>query len=122
MPSGLSIHVVDVSRGVVATGMRVDVYACKPRTLLASGSISGTGVLDASALAAVMKPGFYEAVFHAADFYRDAAAAMPGSPGLPAIPFLDIVTYRFGIARSDQHYHLPMKITPWGYSCFRGGA
>ena len=41
---------------------------------------------------------------------------------LPAVPFLDVVTYRFGIADPQQHYHLPFKCTPWGYSCFRGGA
>ena len=116
MPAGISIHVVDVSRGVVALGMRVDVYACEPRALLASGSISAAGVLDMAALATVMKPGFYEAVFHAADYYRGAAVDVPD------VPFVDVVTYRFGIARPDQHYHLPMKITPWGYSCFRGGA
>ena len=116
MSSGLSIHVVDVSRGVVAAGMRVDIYACEPRALLASGSISATGALDSPALAAVMKPGFYEAVFHAADYYRNAGVDVPD------VPFVDVVTYRFGIARPDWHYHLPMKITPWGYSCFRGGA
>jgi 5-hydroxyisourate hydrolase len=41
---------------------------------------------------------------------------------LPEVPFLDEVSYRFGIADPRQHYHLPMKLTPWGYSCFRGGA
>ena len=40
----------------------------------------------------------------------------------PLVPFLDVVSYRFGIADLDAHYHLPMKCTPWGYSCFRGGA
>ena len=55
-------------------------------------------------------------VFHVAAFYRGSV------PALPAVPFLDHVTYRFGIADSQQHYHLPMKLTPWGYSCFRGGA
>jgi len=39
-----------------------------------------------------------------------------------AVPFLDVVSYRFGIAEPEAHYHLPMKCTPWGYSCFRGGA
>ena len=116
MPGGISIHVVDVSRGVVAAGMHVDVYASEPRRLLASGSISATGVLDAPALSATMAVGHYEAVFHAADYYRTAGVAVP------ATPFIDVVTFRFGIDRPDQHYHLPMKMTPWGYSCFRGGA
>jgi 5-hydroxyisourate hydrolase len=115
---GLSIHVVDVSRGLVAAGMRVEVLALgasgwRP---LAQGIISAKGTLDDAALDARLDAGAYEAVFHVADFYRGA-----GVP-LPAVPFLDVVTYRFGIADPQAHYHLPFKCTPWGYSCFRGGA
>ena len=62
------------------------------------------------------EPGFYEARFHVADYYRAAASR------LPAVPFLDVIAYRFGVADPEAHYHLPMKCTPWGYSCFRGGA
>jgi len=115
---GLSIHIVDVSRGVVATGMRVDVFVLSGdvRRLLARGAISAKGTLDEPALATVLPAGAYEAVFHVADYYRDAKVA------LPAVPFLDVVTYRFGIADPQAHYHLPFKCTPWGYSCFRGGA
>jgi 5-hydroxyisourate hydrolase len=115
MAGGLSIHVVDVSRGIVAAGMRVDVHRCAPPTLLASGAISARGTLDVGALAEPMTPGFYEAVFHVAAFYGTAGIVETG------VPFLDVVTYRFGIADPQQHYHLPMKLTPWGYSCFRGG-
>jgi 5-hydroxyisourate hydrolase len=115
---GLSIHVVDVSRGVIAAGMRVEVFALSGdvRRLLARGAISANGSLDEPALATVLPAGAYEAVFHVADYYRDAKVA------LPAVPFLDVVTYRFGIADPQAHYHLPFKCTPWGYSCFRGGA
>lgn len=114
---GVSIHVVDVSRGVVATGMRVELYAVSgaPR-LIAAGNVSKTGVLADPALERTFEPGFYEARFHVADYYREAIAA--GA----AVPFLDVINYRFGIAEPAQHYHLPMKCTPWGYSCFRGGA
>lgn len=116
---GISVHVVDVSRGVVAGGMRVEVWAAtagiEPR-LVASGAIAGNGVLDHPALAQRFEPGYYEARFHIAEFYRAAIGA--GA----AISFLDVVSYRFGIADPDAHYHLPMKCTPWGYSCFRGGA
>jgi len=115
MAGGLSIHVVDVSRGIVAAGMRVDVRRIAPEALLASGTIGARGTLDDAALAATMTPGVYEAVFHVAAFYREAGIIGTG------VPFLDIVTYRFGIADPQQHYHLPMKLTPWGYSCFRGG-
>jgi 5-hydroxyisourate hydrolase len=115
---GLSIHVVDVSRGVVAAGMRVEVFALGggERRTLARGVVSAKGTLDDAALDGVLAAGFYEAEFHVADYYRGA-----GVP-LPAVPFLDVVTYRFGIADPQAHYHLPFKCTPWGYSCFRGGA
>jgi 5-hydroxyisourate hydrolase len=117
---GISIHVVDVSRGVVASGMRVELFAAggdssSPR-LIAAGDVSGSGVLADYALDRRFEPGFYEARFHVADYYRAALGTGPG------VPFLDVVSYRFGIADPEAHYHLPMKCTPWGYSCFRGGA
>jgi 5-hydroxyisourate hydrolase len=74
-------------------------------------------VLDEPALMSdAVGTGYYEAVFHVADWYRAAGVA------LPALPFLDVVTYRFAVGDLAAHYHLPMKLTPWGYSCFRGGA
>jgi 5-hydroxyisourate hydrolase len=116
---GLSIHVVDVSRGVVAEGMTIEV-AFMPesgsRRVLAAGTISAKGTLDHPALAEVLEAGRYQAVFHIGAYYRAANVAMPD------VPFLDVVTYDFGIADPRQHYHLPFKCTPWGYSCFRGGA
>ena len=112
MPA-ISIHVVDVSRGVVAAGMRVEVL-CKRRRKILSGA--HVGERPARGAARTLEPGCYEAVFHVAEWYRGQSVA------LPAVPFLDVVTYRFGIADPAQHYHLPFKCTPWGYSCFRGGA
>ena len=108
---GLSIHVVDVSRGVVAAGMKVEVLF-KSKTVLA-GATSAKGLLEESR---TLEPGAYEAVFHVAEWYRKQSVS------LPEVPFLDVVTFRFGISDSQQHYHLPFKCTPWGYSCFRGGA
>jgi 5-hydroxyisourate hydrolase len=114
----MSIHVVDVSRGIVAAGMTVELLAVEghARRLVASGVISAKGTLDDPALEETFAAGPYEAVFRVGDYYHDAKVP------LPAVPFLDIVTYRFGIADPRQHYHLPFKCTPWGYSCFRGGA
>jgi 5-hydroxyisourate hydrolase len=116
---GISIHVVDVCRGVVASGMRVELFAVSgesPQRPIASGIISDKGLLADPALNRRFEPGFYDARFHVAEYYR-------GSIGLSAaVPFLDVVSYRFGLAEPEAHYHLPMKCTPWGYSCFRGGA
>lgn len=111
---GISIHVVDVSRGVVASGMRVELF--RGAHLLASGVLSAKGLLQAKELEATFSPGTYEAVFHLGEWYRAQGIVMP------AVPFLDVVTYRFGVSDPEQHYHLPFKCTPWGYSCFRGGA
>ena len=118
MSGGISIHVVDVSRGTVAVGMRVEVFATVPtRRGLCAGTINSKGVLENPVLMSeVMIAGVYEVMFHVADYY--------GATGveLPARPFLDVVNYRFAVDDTRQHYHLPMKLTPWGYSCFRGGA
>jgi 5-hydroxyisourate hydrolase len=110
---GISIHVVDVSRGVVASGMRVELFALSgaPR-LIAAGHLSNTGVLADAALNGRFEPGFYEARFHAADYFRAAGVA------LPAVPFLDVINYRFGIADPGAHYHLPDEVHAVGLSCF----
>jgi 5-hydroxyisourate hydrolase len=113
---GISIHVVDVSRGVVAAGMEVELRHADGR-VLASGVTSAKGLLEHPALAATFEPGNYEAVFHVGAYYRRQEDV-----ALPKLPFLDVVHYHFGISEPQQHYHLPFKCTPWGYSCFRGGA
>jgi 5-hydroxyisourate hydrolase len=108
---GISIHVVDVSRGLVAAGMRIEVLL-DGRKLIAEKT-SAKGVVEDPK---IFKQGYYEAMFHVGEWYREQKIA------LPQVPFLDVVTYRFGISDPQQHYHLPFKCTPWGYSCFRGGA
>jgi len=123
---GLSIHVVDVARGVVAAGMRVEVLALtspsgvlaltQQRTAIADAVVSASGAIDDPALGRRFDAGSYEVLLHVGAFYARAGFA------LPAVPFLDVATFRFGIDDPEQHYHLPFKLTPWGYSCFRGGA
>ena len=114
---GISIHVVDVARGQMAIGMRVEVFALAPvRTRIADAAVSASGAVVESALGQRFDPGEYEAVLHVADYCRRMGIAVP------EVPFLGVVTYRFGVADPEQHYHLPFKLTPWGYSCFRGGA
>ncbi|HEV2432069.1 MAG TPA: hydroxyisourate hydrolase [Burkholderiales bacterium] len=109
---GISIHVVDVSRGVVASGMKIELYGPE-RRLIVSGVANAKGLLEVDA---TVSAGAYEAVLHVGSWYREQRVS------LPAVPFLDEVHYRFGISDPKQHYHLPFKCTPWGYSCFRGGA
>ena len=113
---GISIHVVDVSRGVVAAGMQVELRDADGN-VIAAGMTNSKGLLEHAGLGATFERGAYEAVFHVADYYR-RQEDVP----LPKQPFLDVVHYHFGISEPQQHYHLPFKCTPWGYSCFRGGA
>ncbi|MBM3368783.1 MAG: hydroxyisourate hydrolase [Betaproteobacteria bacterium] len=111
---GVSIHVVDVSRGVVASGMRVELL--RDGALVAAGQVSSKGLLEERALNERFAAAAYEARFHVGAWYRSQGVAFP------EVPFLEVVSYRFGISDPEQHYHLPFKCTPWGYSCFRGGA
>jgi 5-hydroxyisourate hydrolase len=116
---GISIHVVDVARGVVAQGMvvRVERLDGEHRETIVQAPVGANGgVEELAALTDRFPAGVYEATFFAGDYYRDRGEA------LPPVPFLDVVPYRFGIADARQHYHLPFKLTPWGFSCFRGGA
>ncbi len=116
---GISIHVVDVTRGVVAHGMKIELLAIGTdggASLVTDGAIGVNGLLDKPELAGRFKQGPYIALFHIAAYYRESGVQLP-----PA-PFLDIVHYHFSINDPAQHYHLPFKCTPWGYSCFRGGA
>lgn len=116
---GISIHVIDVSRGVPAAGMAVAVerVTSKGRIAVSSGAINAQGHYDDAALATrTLEAGVYAAHFGIGAFYRGA--------GIPVSepPFLDSVVFEFGVADPAQHYHLPLKMTPWGYSLFRGGS
>ena len=113
--SGISVHVVDVTRGVPAVGMRIEVYALTDgRRSIADGTLSQVGALDHPIARMRLDPGLYEVVFHAGAFFTAQGVAQ-STP-----PFLDQVPFRFTVFDSGQHIHLPMKITPWGFSLYRG--
>jgi 5-hydroxyisourate hydrolase len=112
MPGGVSIHAYDVASGVPAAGLRVELRAPDGKVLI-DRPTDARGVLE---LAGVPSTGLYEATFHVGDWYRARSVALPE----PA--FLERVPFRFGVADLAQHYHLPIKMTPWGFSLFRGGA
>lgn len=112
---GISVHVVDTTRGLPAAGMRIEIYALSPqRKLIADGVLAKSGALDHAIARERLAVGSYEVVFHAGAFFASAGV------GQSAPPFLDEVPFRFQIADPEQHYHLPMKMTPWGFSVYRG--
>lgn len=110
---GISIHGVDVARGIPAKGLRVELHRLEPQpALIAEGRLAGSGALDHPVTQGQdVIAGLYEVRFHVGPWLHDSA----GTPGI-----LDIVPFRFIIAAPEQHYHLPFKFTPWGFSLFRG--
>jgi 5-hydroxyisourate hydrolase len=112
---GMSVHVVDTTRGVPAAGMRIEIFSLLPvPKLIAEGTLAQSGALEHPIAHQRLSPGTYDVLFYAGDFFASAGIEQT-SP-----PFLDVVPFRFHIADPDQHYHLPMKMTPWGFSIYRG--
>lgn len=115
MAGGISLHAVDVARGVPARGMSVELWMRTPeRRLVAQGQLGANGQLDhASVQGAGVAAGEYEALFHVGDYLR-------ASGGDDASPFLDVLPFRFHVRDVAQHVHLPLKFTAWGCALFRG--
>ena len=112
---GLSVHAVDVTRGIPAAGMHVEVFSLDPaRRLIAEGVLGHNGALDHDIARTLLDRGSYEVVFHAGAFFAANGVAQSTPPFLGEVPF------RFTIVDPESHIHLPMKITPWGFSLYRG--
>ena len=115
---GLSTHVLDTMHGTPAAGMAVELYTTgegapvlvKRFVLDADGRTADGPLFDDTHL----KTGTYRLVFDVAAYFRGCGVA------LPQPPFLDRVTLDFGIAHADQHYHVPLLVSPWSYSTYRG--
>ena len=115
---GISIHAVDVSRGIPAGGLSVRLRRLSPDpALVAEGVCDASGhFLHEVADGAGVTRGTYEVEFGVGAFFAGSGV------GLPDPPFLDVAVFRFGVDAVQEHFHLPFKFTPWGFSLFRGGA
>lgn len=115
MAGGISLHAVDVARGVPAQGMRVELWAWTPtRTLIAEGTLGANGQLDHPSVSGIgIEAGEHEALFHVGDYLR-------AHGGPDASPFLGVLPFRFHVRDVAQHIHLPLKFTAWGSALFRG--
>jgi 5-hydroxyisourate hydrolase len=113
----LSTHVLDTTQGKPGAGVVVELYAvgAAGRTLLKTETTNGDGRCTAPLLEGpAMVPGRYELVFAAGDYF--AAQGVD----LPEPRFIDRVTIAFGIASAHENYHVPLVVTPWSYSTYRG--
>ena len=111
----LTTHCLDTFSGKPATGVKVDVYFISGnRTKLNTTILNDNGRSDKPLLeGANFKEGQYELVFFIGDYFKNLT-------NLPKIPFLNEVVVRFGISKSDEHYHVPLLVSPWSYSTYRG--
>jgi 5-hydroxyisourate hydrolase len=110
----LSTHVLDVSCGLPASGMVIDLRDAHGRHLM-TVSTNHDGRTNQPLLSGDNIPqGVYELTFHAGDYFRAQGVALPE----PA--FLDIVVIRFGIADGAGNYHVPLLLSPYSYSTYRG--
>lgn len=113
----LSTHVLDTHKGGPAQGVRVELFEVgrSGRALIAEAATNEDGRTDAPLICrAPLRAGRYELVFHIGAYFKARGL------DLPAQPFLDTVPIRFGIAEPEGHYHVPLAVTPWSYSTYRG--
>lgn len=113
MSGKLSTHVLDLTRGRPAEGMRVELWRLDGKhTLLKAMTTNADGRTDALLLTGMeMERGTYELVFFVKDYFVTHRADSP---------FLDRVPVRFAIADAAANYHVPLLVTPWGYNTYRG--
>jgi 5-hydroxyisourate hydrolase len=109
----LTTHVLDTSSGKPAAGLKIELWTgvALLKTVITNqdGRVDGA-LLEGDAFAA----GIYELRFHAGDYLRSLGVK------LDAPAFLDVIPIRFGIANAAQHYHVPLLLSPFGYSTYRG--
>ncbi|MCV2866036.1 hydroxyisourate hydrolase [Albidovulum sediminicola] len=113
----LTTHVLDTARGVPAAGLEIELFRLEggARQPLARMRTNSDGRTDGPILPkGDFATGAYELVFHTGA-YLDATGAPPEAPR-----FLDVIPIRFGISDAAAHYHVPLLLSPFGYSTYRG--
>ena len=113
----LSTHVLDTANGTPAAGLRIELFAlgAAGRRLVAQATTNADGRTDGPLLSGdALAGGAYELLFHVGAYFRQKGAELPD----PA--FLDVVPVRFGVADPSAHYHVPLLVSPFAYSTYRG--
>lgn len=117
MSGRLTTHVLDTALGKPAQGLAINLFRIEgeARTLIRSVVTNADGRVDGPMLdGEAFAVGTYELLFHAGDYLRATGSDLPE----PA--FLDLIPLRFGIADAGSHYHVPLLLSPFSYSTYRG--
>ena len=112
----LTTHVLDVYSGKPGKGIKVDLYYINnnKREKLNSVILNDDGRTEKALVEGVnFKEGKYELVFFVGGYFKKIAET-------PKIPFLDDVIIKFGISNAKEHYHVPLLVSPWSYSTYKG--
>jgi 5-hydroxyisourate hydrolase len=113
----LTTHVLNLSDGIPAAAIRVELLkeGTGAPQILVDTRTNADGRCDAPLLSGdTLLPGRYRLRFHAADYFRGRGVDVGD------VPFLDVVEIGFGIADARQSYHVPLLVSPWSYSTYRG--
>ena len=111
----LTTHCLDTFSGKPAKGIKVDIYTVSGKkekinsTILNNNGRSDKALLEGNNF----KEGEYELVFFVGDYFKKKA-------DLPRTPFLNEVVIKFGVSNTQEHYHVPLVVSPWSYSTYRG--
>ena len=112
----LTTHVLDTCSGKPGKGIKVELYyiSNNSRNKVNTVILNNDGRADQPLVEGNdFKEGQYELIFFVKDYFKNITS-------LPKVPFLNEVVVRFGISNSKEHYHVPLLVSPWGYSTYRG--
>jgi 5-hydroxyisourate hydrolase len=111
----LTTHVLDTAHGCPGAGIAMRLYADDGVRLLKETRTNADGRCEEPLLeGAALKTGRYLLAFETGAYFRGRGVALPDPP------FLDVVRIAFGIADAGAHYHVPLLVSPYGYSTYRG--
>jgi 5-hydroxyisourate hydrolase len=112
----LTTHILDTALGRPAKGVKIELWFLDGGpSLLKTVTTNQDGRVDAPLLdGEELKIGQYELRFHAGIYLKATGAPLTDPP------FLDVIPLRFGIANKSEHYHVPLLLSPYGYSTYRG--
>ncbi|MBP1848600.1 hydroxyisourate hydrolase [Rhizobium halophytocola] len=116
--TGLTTHVLDTALGRPARGMKIQLVRMRGEEpeLIRTVVTNDDGRIDDGAILVgdEFQVGTYELIFHAGDYLKRVGITLADPP------FLDVIPIRFGISDTTAHYHVPLLISPYGYSTYRG--